>query len=80
MVSRPGYVCRTRSDGLIGLTIAALEDNPTYTKALQRRAMANEAIGSWSSLSAALEGEPSRSSQFSLPRCSDVLMTEVHPN
>ncbi|KAL8290073.1 hypothetical protein RQP46_003012 [Phenoliferia psychrophenolica] len=32
----------------------ALEDNPTYIKALSRRATASEAIGSWSSLSSAL--------------------------
>ncbi|GAA5883858.1 hypothetical protein JCM16303_007419 [Sporobolomyces ruberrimus] len=33
----------------------ALAENPTYFKALHRRAMANESIGSWSSLSASLE-------------------------
>ncbi|ORY78844.1 hypothetical protein BCR35DRAFT_304839 [Leucosporidium creatinivorum] len=33
----------------------ALEDNPHYIKALQRRALANESIGSWSSLTSALE-------------------------
>ncbi|GAA5906477.1 hypothetical protein JCM6882_004446 [Rhodosporidiobolus microsporus] len=33
----------------------ALEENPDYTKALHRRAMANESIGSWSSLSSSLE-------------------------
>ncbi|KZT75186.1 TPR-like protein [Daedalea quercina L-15889] len=33
----------------------ALKDDPTYVKALQRRASANEKIGSWSSLSSAQE-------------------------
>ncbi|GAA5829868.1 hypothetical protein JCM11251_007914 [Rhodosporidiobolus azoricus] len=33
----------------------ALEEKPNYTKALHRRALANESIGSWSSLSTALE-------------------------
>ncbi|GAA5994467.1 uncharacterized protein JCM10292_002082 [Rhodotorula paludigena] len=33
----------------------ALEDKPGYTKAIHRRALANEAIGSWGSLSSALE-------------------------
>ncbi|GAA6035791.1 hypothetical protein JCM8097_005703 [Rhodosporidiobolus ruineniae] len=33
----------------------ALEEKPDYLKALHRRAMANEAIGSWSSLSSSLE-------------------------
>ncbi|GAA5987420.1 hypothetical protein JCM11641_002285 [Rhodosporidiobolus odoratus] len=33
----------------------ALEEKPDYTKALHRRAMANESIGSWGSLSTALE-------------------------
>ncbi|BGO98715.1 TPR domain containing protein [Rhodotorula toruloides] len=33
---------------------AALEEKPDYAKALHRRALANEAIGSWSSLEASL--------------------------
>ncbi|BGP31371.1 hypothetical protein JCM10296v2_003135 [Rhodotorula toruloides] len=33
---------------------SALEDKPDYAKALHRRALANEAIGSWSSLEASL--------------------------
>ncbi|GAA6007476.1 hypothetical protein JCM10207_006355 [Rhodosporidiobolus poonsookiae] len=33
----------------------ALEEKPSYTKALHRRALANEQIGSWSSLAASLE-------------------------
>lgn len=39
------------------LTPVALQEHPTYFKALHRRAMANESIGSWSSLSASLEGK-----------------------
>lgn len=35
---------------------AALDIDGEYTKALHRRAQANEKIGSWSSLTAALEG------------------------
>nr|CRX78975.1 hypothetical protein ls5930a1_00056 [Leucosporidium scottii] len=42
-------------------------DNPHYIKALQRRAMANESINSWSSLTSALEGQPSASKAFSSP-------------
>jgi hypothetical protein len=38
----------------------ALEFDPKYIKALQRRAAANEAIGSWSSLTAAQEGQLAR--------------------
>jgi hypothetical protein len=38
------------------LVSIALIDKPEYFKALHRRAMANESIGSWSSLTAALEG------------------------
>jgi hypothetical protein len=34
----------------------ALKDDPSYTKALTRRAAANEALNTWSSLSAAQEG------------------------
>ncbi|KAK4057811.1 hypothetical protein OIO90_001030 [Microbotryomycetes sp. JL221] len=34
---------------------AALDDNPSYVKALHRRAMANEQIKSWGSLTSALE-------------------------
>lgn len=34
----------------------ALEDDPTYLKALHRRAQANEQLGTWSALSSALEG------------------------
>jgi hypothetical protein len=33
-----------------------LRDNPTYEKALRRRASANEAMNTWSSLTAAQEG------------------------
>lgn len=33
----------------------ALKDKPTYVKALQRRATANEKLNTWTSLSAALE-------------------------
>lgn len=39
--------------------LTALEDNTKYIKALQRRAMANESINSWSSLTSALEGKAS---------------------
>lgn len=35
--------------------MTALKDKPTYVKALQRRATANEKLGTWTSLSAALE-------------------------
>ena len=35
----------------------ALEDKPGYLKALHRRALANEAIHSWSSLQGSLDGE-----------------------
>ena len=35
----------------------ALKDDPVYFKALHRRAQANERLGTWSSLSSALEGE-----------------------
>jgi len=35
----------------------ALIDEPNYVKALHRRATANEKIGTWSGISAALEGE-----------------------
>jgi hypothetical protein len=40
---------------------SALQDDPSYTKALQRRAQCNEKIGSWSALSSAKEGmQPAR--------------------
>lgn len=38
----------------------ALTDDPTYVKALHRRAQANEELASWSSLTSALEGEQYR--------------------
>lgn len=34
----------------------ALKDDPHYVKALQRRAGANEKLGSWTSLTSAQEG------------------------
>jgi len=37
--------------------MAALEIDPEYTKVLARRAAANEAVGSWTALSAAQDGE-----------------------
>lgn len=40
------------------LVPAALEDKADYAKAIHRRALANEAIGSWGSLTASLEGAP----------------------
>ena len=39
------------------LTYAALDIDPHYIKALHRRALGNERIASWSSLTAAQEGE-----------------------
>jgi len=36
--------------------LIALANDPHYVKALQRRAAANEAIGSWSALTSAQEG------------------------
>mgnify|MGYP007051646168 CR=1 FL=1 len=38
-------------------TRPALKDNPTYEKALRRRIDSNEALNSWTSLTAAQEGE-----------------------
>lgn len=35
----------------------SLKDDPDYVKALHRRAQANEQIGTWSSLTSAMEGE-----------------------
>lgn len=35
---------------------SALQDDPSYARALQRRAQCNEKIGSWSALSSAKEG------------------------
>lgn len=35
----------------------SLKDDPEYVKALHRRAQANEQIGTWSSLTSAMEGE-----------------------
>lgn len=40
------------------LVPAALEDKADYAKAIHRRALANEALGSWGSLTASLEGAP----------------------
>jgi hypothetical protein len=34
----------------------ALKDDPCYIKALKRRAVSNEVLGTWSSLTAAQEG------------------------
>ena len=39
------------------LCAAALLDDPEYVKALQRRASSSEAIGIWSSLTTAQDGE-----------------------
>ncbi len=40
---------------------SALQDDPSYIRALQRRAQCNEKIGSWSALSSAKEGmQPAR--------------------
>ncbi|BGP15429.1 hypothetical protein JCM10213_005070 [Rhodosporidiobolus nylandii] len=52
----------------------ALEEKPDYTKALHRRALANEAIGSWSSLSASLEDFTALSSHAGL---SPLLATQI---
>ncbi|OCH95778.1 TPR-like protein [Obba rivulosa] len=40
---------------VVAACTAALRDDPTYVKALQRRASSNEQVGSWSSLSSAQE-------------------------
>ena len=39
----------------------ALLDDPTYTKALERRANSNDTINTWTSLTAAQEGDDDRS-------------------
>lgn len=39
------------------IPIAALLDDPSYVKALQRRAGSNEELDTWSSLSSAQEGQ-----------------------
>ena len=41
-------------------SIAVLDD-PTYTKALERRASSNDIINTWTSLTAAQEGDDDRS-------------------
>jgi len=45
---------------------AALEEDPHHHKALWRRAKANEAIDSWSSLVSAQKGEPDLAVVFTL--------------
>ncbi|GAA5866677.1 hypothetical protein JCM8547_002720 [Rhodosporidiobolus lusitaniae] len=52
----------------------ALEEKPDYTKALHRRAMANESIGSWGSLSASLVDFNKLSA---LPSLSPLLVSQI---
>ena len=42
-------------------TSIALLDDPAYTKALERRASSNDTINTWTSLTAAQEGDDGRS-------------------
>jgi hypothetical protein len=42
----------------------AIEDDPAYIKAIQRRAASNEKIGTWSALSSAQEGLPHHSLRY----------------
>ena len=46
---------------------SALADDPDYIKSLNRRAQANEALGGWSALSAALDGESAQGPCSSFP-------------
>lgn len=52
-------VCNPSIRIQVSLLLAALEDDPHYVKALQRRAAAGEKTDSWSSLARAEEGEHS---------------------
>ncbi|KAL1738325.1 hypothetical protein HDZ31DRAFT_51174, partial [Schizophyllum fasciatum] len=49
------YVKLDDHKGAVASCTEALADDPTYVKALQRRASSNEAINTWASLSSAAE-------------------------
>ncbi|KAI0274677.1 TPR-like protein [Gloeopeniophorella convolvens] len=55
----------------------ALQDDPTYIRALQRRAQCNEKIGSWPALSGAKEAEAKRSLRLLEPRIEEAQKREV---
>ena len=72
---------RVTSVADVPLCPVALIDQPDYFKALHRRAMANESIGSWSSLSSSLEGKlpfSFRVSPFLHPRLNRQLLDFNH--
>ncbi len=71
--SRVGVYHILGADRRVRSRTAALEENPDYVKALSRRSLANEEIGSWSSLSGALEGPPSHLSTLFFFQTSDAL-------
>lgn len=66
-MSKPNLVFTTTITNII-----ALRDNPTYPKALHRRAQANENINTWATLQAALDGQSSFSFSMAIRLCHPI--------